>query len=198
MITSDFVWKHLFYFIEDNNLFSRVNYDVYDDINEVYPSGKVEPLKGFYDIETNTVVIIANQHKTLEDLQKTFQHETFGHHGINNLSPSQKKELLGSIKNEFDNTNCSFKKELDFLNSSDDYKDKLLIHKAEEIFAFIAQDIKIDHNQKFVPFEQKLDGNTKDKIENIVQNLAAGIRENKLTLQKDNFVTKSQDLGMSR
>lgn len=198
MITSDFVWKHLFYFIEDNNLFGRVNYDVYDDINEVYSNGKVEPLKGFYDIETNTVVIIASQHKTLEDLQKTFQHETFGHFGINHFSPSQKKELLNSIKNEFDNPNCSFKKELDFLNSSDDYKDKLLIHKAKEIFAFIAQDIKINLDHKFTPFEQKLDGSTKDKIENIVQNLAAGIRENKLIIQKDNFVTKSQNIGVSR
>lgn len=198
MITSDFVWKQLFSFIEDHNLFGRVNYDVYDDIKEIYPNGRVESLKGFYDLKSNTVVVIANQHKSINSIYKTFQHETFGHFSINNLSHVQKASLLNSINSQINNLDCDFKNIVDFVNNSEDYKDKLLKHKAEEIFAFITQDMKIDPNYKFTPFETKLDGSSKEKIENIIQNLAAGIRENKLSLQKDNFIQKSQDKGISR
>lgn len=84
------------------------------------------------------------------------------------------------------------------LNNDWHYSKISTLQRAEELFAYIAENTIVDLNYKFTPFENKLDGNTKEKIENIIQNLAAGIRENKLTLQKDNFIQKSQDKGMSR
>ncbi len=198
MITSNFAWSQLFSFIEVHNLFDKVNYDIYNDIKEIYPNGNVEPLKGFYDIKSNTVVIIANQHTGVDSIYKTYQHETFGHFGINNLSVGQKTSLLNSIGGQINHKHCDFKEIVDFINNSNDYRNKPIKHKAEEIFAFIAQDTKVDLNHKFIPFENKLDGSTKEKIKKIIQNLAAGIRENKLSLQKDNFNEKSQDKGMSR
>lgn len=193
--TIDFLEKHNIN--EDNfpfniKILSRME-DAFNVRNE-----DDKKIKGGILYPKNIIFIVSDNHKNQNDLIQTLQHEIFGHIAINYLSPDQKNSLLKSIEYESKRDSCDFLDIATKLNNDWHYSKISTLQRAEELFAYIAENTSVNPNYKFTPFENKLDGNTKKKIENIIQNLAAGRRENKLTLQQDNFIQKSQDKGMSR
>lgn len=187
----------------DNNIFLNLDVEyaiVKNDIDLLELADiKVEKscLAG-HIFDDNLVFFLTDKIKNEDELLKITKHEIFGHVLINKLSKELKDGLIKDLSKEFGKSFSPFDNEIKRINKTTSYRNISLEQKAEEIFAFVAQNIKIDLNHEFTPFEPKLDGSTKEKIENIIQNLAAGIRENKLSLQKENIIQKSQDKGMSR
>lgn len=153
---------------------------------------------GLYRHSEQNVYFFSDNIKDKTILQTAIKHEILGHVVFNHLTFQQKFDITQTILSGCQIVDSELKNKYDTINAISNYKLKSVNKKAEEIFAFVAQNIKIDLNHEFTPFEPKLDGSTKEKIENIIQNLAAGIRENKLSLQIENIIQKSQDKGMSR
>lgn len=175
---------------------TRLSFKIRDTQLELYGSGgsveKIGFTYGGVQPLFNVVSIVANHHKDTNELNRTLQHEIFGHVAINYLRQEQKLNLLTSIEKEFKNPNSDYQDLINKVEKS--YPDASSLHKAEEIFCYIAENTVIDLQRSYRPFGTTV-GNTKQKIENIVQNLAAGIRENRL--QQQIFPKNNNDLGIN-
>jgi len=182
-------------FVEKHSLFKcGLEYEIIDSLKEIYGEDlpeRLEKTQGYFMPTENTVYLIAGQHKDRDAFLQTLQHEIFGHVAINYLWHNQKIELLNSIEKEFKNPNSELRETIDMVQKA--YPDVSSKHQAEEVFAYVAENTSIDLEKKFKPFSL-VRGNTKDKIENIVQNLAAGIRED--CIKQRIYPKTNNDLGV--
>ena len=182
--------KILMDFLDDNNFLNlNIEYAIVKndiDLLELADIKVDSSCLAGHVLDDNLVFFITDKINNKDEFLKITKHEVIGHVLINKLSKGQKDGLIKDLSKELAKTSSPFVDEIKRINKTSSYKNASLEQQAEEIFAFVAQDIQIDPNHKFIPFEPKLDGSTKEKIENIIQNIAAGIRENKLSLQKEN------------
>jgi len=183
----DFLEKHLL-------LHCGLEYEIVNSLKEIYGEDlpkDLETVKGYFLPTKNTVYLVVDQHKNKDDFSQTMQHEIFGHVAINYLSSNQKVELLNSIEKEFKNPNSELREIIDKVQKQ--YPEVSSKHHAEEVFAYTAESTVINLENSFKPFSL-VRGNTKEKIESVVQNLTAGIREG--TLKQRIFPKDNSDLGV--
>ncbi|MDD5406972.1 MAG: hypothetical protein PHE73_08560 [Sulfurovaceae bacterium] len=211
MNTSD-VERTLFNFLDQNRLLNLgLEYYIADNVDELKQEYKInidnkDFLGGFLPNE-NTVILIADRIIDTSEVIAVASHEIFGHAMINFLSRNEKAKLLIKIGNEFKKPNSPIKSEIKVLQNTPGYKNISQYHQAEEIFCFVAEKVKIN---LFVKYDENYK-NTVNNLGGIIQNIAAGARENKLEQQifpknvndlgveKEIVdIQKSQDKGMSR
>lgn len=196
MINLEQTHAEFYHFIDKHKLVNLgIEYDVIEKWEELNTSKenlkKLEEAKGLYLPAKKNLLIFSMNNRDVYDLRETLQHEIFGHVAINYLSSNQKVELLNSIEKEFKNPNSELREIIDKVQKQ--YPEVSSKHHAEEVFAYTAESTVINLEKTFKPFSL-VRGNTKEKIESVVQNLAAGIREG--TLKQRIFPKDNSDLGV--
>lgn len=142
--------------------------------------------KGFYHSTKGIVGVFRRSVGSVRDLQRTLDHELFGHFGLNTLTPAEKLDLLGSIARSQGNPFVKrafeqVKKEQAQL-AHDDFK------VAEEVFARAAENVDSFWSKvfdaivaKIAPVLRKLrifpGEMTLAEIRNHARDLATGIRK---------------------
>jgi len=195
MNTSD-VERTLFNFLDQNRLLNLgLEYYIAENADELKQEYKInidnkDFLGGFLPNE-NTVILIADRIIDTSEVIAVASHEIFGHAMINFLSRNEAK-LLIEIGNEFKKPNSPIKNEIKVLQNTPGYKNISQYHQAEEIFCFVAEKVKIN---LFVKYDENYK-NTVNNLDGIIQNIAAGVRGNKLEQQI--FPKNVNDLGVEK
>lgn len=96
------VEKYIIDFKRQNKGLDDVKFKVFDSIGDAFPKLAKEDqeknrFQGAYYPSKKAVIIITNEHKNYTDLQKTLNHEVYGHHGINHLTHEQKNKYLKKL-----------------------------------------------------------------------------------------------------
>ncbi|MCK9550444.1 hypothetical protein [Aquamicrobium sp.] len=196
MNTSD-VERTLFNFLDQNRLLNLgLEYYIAENADELKQEYKInidnkDFLGGFLPNE-NTVILIADRIIDTSEVIAVASHEIFGHAMINFLSRNEKAKLLIEIGNEFKKPNSPIKNEIKVLQNTPGYKNISQYHQAEEIFCFVAEKVKIN---LFVKYDENYK-NTVNNLDGIIQNIAAGVRGNKLEQQI--FPKNVNDLGVEK
>lgn len=93
------------------------------------------------DAESRALVTIAaSSHRNVEAINRTLQHEIFGHWMINTYSPEKKRDLLVSIINS--KTNESLRSAWEHVEKY--YPDSPEAIKAEEVWSFVAENVNMN------------------------------------------------------
>lgn len=96
---------------------------------------KIGTIEGAYHGGRATISIAASNIRDKAALQRTMRHELLGHYGLNTFKPSEKRAILDSILET--RQEPSLKTIWERVDR--DYADRPELHKAEEVFAFVAE-----------------------------------------------------------
>lgn len=93
-MNKDYVRAYLDKFKNSHKGLENLNVKVRSDYKDAFPQLTEKELsklnfKGGYYPASNTVLVIASEHKDINDLNKTIKHEVFGHHALNRLSKNR-------------------------------------------------------------------------------------------------------------
>ena len=92
-------------------------------------------IKGAYHPERRAFVLVASNLGDEEDARRTIRHELLGHYGLNTFKPAEKRALLDSV--------LETRQEPSLKNIwarvDRNYADRPELYKAEEVFAFVAE-----------------------------------------------------------
>jgi len=124
----------------------------------------MDKFQGAYLPKDNIMVIVISEHKSLQDLETTLKHETYGHHALYRINHEQKRDLLHSIRELKHDINI--KPYWEMVNR--EYPKMDLNQKAEEVFAAIVEKSQIGY--KMVK-EPNYHVKSIDDIKNISYNL---------------------------
>jgi len=164
----------------------NLNVKVRSDYKDAFPQlsedmiSKLKFKAGYYP-ESNTVLIIASEHKNIQDLNKTIKHQVFGHHALNRLSEVDKLDLLETITTAPKNSEIARIREGLKEKEYQHFKDKPLM-LAEEVFSHIAEEsYRAIDIYRSTPDPKQIQ--SKDDILDIVDALKNGVHHGVLDQQ---------------
>ena len=156
---------------------------------------------GAYDPARGEIILFAANLRDETEITRTLAHEIGGHWSLNTLEPIEKRHLLESIIENREEPSLAATWEL----VNRDYPELSPLYKAEEVFAFIAED-RFPHKERsqeseldLSPFNSELTinhesiGTLADKIFNGIRN---GTREQQI-FPKDNQSQFKKDINMA-
>lgn len=156
---------------------------------------------GAYDSTRGEVILFAANLRDQTEITRTLAHEIGGHWSLNTLEPVEKRHLLESILQNREEP--SLAATWDLVNK--DYPEASPLHKAEEVFAFIAEDrfLLKERSQEsqlsLSPFDSEITI-TKENIGIIADSLFNGVRNGTREQQifpKDNQSQFKKDTVMA-
>ena len=95
-------------------------------------------IAGAYHPSRKIITLVASNLRDEKEAQTTIRHELLGHYGLNTFKPSEKLALLSMVRDTQTFNEPSLKKIWDKVNSL--YPEKNSLEKAEEVFAFVAEE----------------------------------------------------------
>ena len=157
---------------------------------------------GTYFPASNIVVVIANNNRDLEELNKTLRHEVFGHLALNRLKEFDKMVLLETIANAPKHSEIGIHRDMLLSNEYSNYKDEPL-RLAEEVVAHTAER-SFSTIERFISIPDPKYIETNKDLLNLIDALKNGIHHGVLEQQifpKSNdaqFRIKENDMDMSK
>jgi len=143
MLSIDEAYAQVSKFYNAHKGLEGTTFEVYEIQEDAFPQAsfrwhKNNTVTGAFLSDSNTVIIIANNNRSMEELNKTLRHEVFGHYALNVISNQDKVALLETISNAPDDSEIG--KHRDTLASTfySNLKDKPLL-LAEEVYAHTAE-----------------------------------------------------------
>ncbi len=143
MLSIEEAFKQVERFQKAHKGLEKVPFIVVDTQENAFPNASEEwhkenTVTGAYLPADNIVVVVANNNRDMEELNKTLRHEVFGHLALNRLNEFDKMDLLESIANAPKDSEVGIHRDMLLANEYSNLKNDPL-RLAEEVYAHTAE-----------------------------------------------------------